>query len=736
LKRTNAPALALVLLVAATPAAWAQSQPQPDAEKIESIVVQGQFLGSGAQSAMKQDIAVRDTPFTVQSYTESFMKAIETTNVADMYNYMTGVKRAGNTGYDLTIRGFKTGSEDKNAIMVDGLPGLTGRFGSPPTVGVDHIEVVKGPMSVLYGQIQPGGFVNIISKKPRSEASASVDVKGMTYAGDKLKFGDRSGYDVAADATGPLDADRKFLYRIVAEYGDRDLFRDFTYEKSLYFAPSATWNISDVTWLTVQFEHRDVKNAFDNGLAAPLRDIRLVAPITTRYQEPDDFRKEKGDAFSAQFSHAFNDDVTWNTSLRSVANQSDDAAYASVAVRPDNVTLQRRARQNHIERKYNYFDTSVNAQFATGILKHKLIVGANGGRDTDDENRKQFFNGGACPGPTCLDIDIYNPVYGRAPSLASLPAVNPGTPTLLTNQFFKSDSFGIYASDLVTITEQWKFVAGLRNTHEKQTIEEHRQANVPSYTKTADKSALPMAGLLFQPDRVWTLYTSYAESYVPVPANSLDVNNVNSFKPISGKQVEAGVKFENLFARHVNGTLAVFDIKRDNTLNTFTCAIGTCAEQLGEERSKGVELEMDVHPVKNWQVAFGYAFVDAKITSSRDPVQVGQRLPNVAKNSANLWSRYDIDSGLLKGLGIGLGVVYTGERSGILPSTADRRDLALPAYTVVDLAFSYIWERYAFNLKIGNLFDKTYYESTGQTAQVQVAPGAPRNVTLSMRVHF
>src|SRR5260221_555518 len=381
-----AAAVAAAFQIAIPALAWAQAQPDagspaPDsAQKAESIVVQGQFLGSGAQSAMKQDVAVRDTPFTVQSYTESFMKAIETTNVADMYNYMTGVKRAGNTGYDLTIRGFKTGSEDKNAIMVDGLPGLTGRFGSPPTVGVDHIEVVKGPMSVLYGQVQPGGFVNIISKKPKGTPSTTIDVKGITYSGDKLHFGDTSGYSVAADTTGAVDADHRFLYRIVAEYGDRDLFRDFSYEKSLYVAPSATWNITDVTWLTLQFEHRDVKNSFDNGLAAPLRDIRLVAPITTRYQEPDDYRKEKGDAFSAQFSHSFNDDLTWSTSLRSVKNQSDDAAYASVAIRPDNVSLQRRARQNHIERKYNYFDSNGNAQFATGPLSHKVIVGVSGGR--------------------------------------------------------------------------------------------------------------------------------------------------------------------------------------------------------------------------------------------------------------------------------------------------------------------------------------------------------------------
>ncbi len=735
-------AVAVVLQFAGSQAALAQATAQdaPDAprdtspSKAESIVVEGQFLGTGAQSAMKQDVAVRDTPFTVQSYTDSFMKAIETTNVADLYNYMTGVKRAGNTGYDLTIRGFKTGSEDKNAIMVDGLPGLTGRFGSPPTIGVDHVEVVKGPMSVMYGQIQPGGFVNLISKKPRATRLTEVDLRGATYAADERHFGDANGYDFAVDSTGPIDAGGRFLYRVIGEYGDRDLFRDFTYEKGLYFAPSVTWNVSDTTWLTLQYEHRDVKNSFDNGLAAPQRDIRLVAPITTRYQEPDDYRKEMGDTVSGQFGHAFGEDITWNTAFRLVDNRSHDAAYASVAVRPDNIHLQRRARRNEIERKYDYFDTNVNWQFATGPLKHKLLLGVGGGHDTDDEDRKQFFNGGKCPGPTCLDIDIYHPVYGQVPPLASLPPVNPSTPNLLTDQFFKSQSYGIYASDLVTLTEQWKITAGARNVHESQTIEEHRQPNVPTYTKTADKGAVPMAGVLFQPDRVWTLYASYAESYVPVPANSLDIHGVNSFAPIVGKQVEGGVKWENLFGRRINGTAALFDIKRDNTLNSFSCALGTCNEQLGSERSKGFEIEADVRPARNWQVAAGYAYVDATVAASRDPAQVGQALPNVAKNSFNLWSRYDVAGGALRGLGIGLGVVHTGERSGILPSSADTRNLALPAYTVVDLGFYYVWQRFTFNLKLGNLFDKTYYESTGQTAQVQVAPGPPRNVTFSVRV--
>lgn len=718
----------------ATPASVKSAESEATAQTIESIVVQGQFLGSGAASAMKLDIPVRDTPFAVNSYTESFMKAIETTNIGDLYNYMNGVKRAGNTAYDLTIRGFKTSGTDKNAIMVDGLPGLTGRFGSPPTVGVDHIELVKGPMSVLYGQIQPGGFVNIISKKPKGAPSYTLDFKGQTYASsDKPSFGDRNGYTTSADFTGPIDADGRFLYRLVAEYSDRDLFRDFTFEKGNYFAPSATWNISDVTFLTLLLEHRYVKNSYDDGLAAPGFDIRRVASRTTYYHEPGDAREEKGDAVALQGSHSFNDNLTWNAALRSAKNSSDDSAFASVAVRPNGTSLQRRARLLHATNEFDYLDTNLNAQFDTGFLKHKAVFGVKVGRDNIHQWRERFFNSGACPGPTCIDIDLYNPVYGRVPAMTDLPAFS--SPTLQSDRYFKTESRGIYASDLITITEHWKAVAGVRNAHEKQTIREVARPT-PVAEKAADKGAIPMAGLLFQPDKIWTFYASYAESYVPADAAEQDVNGQNPFLPVIGKQFEVGTKAEGLLGGRLNATLALFTIDRDNTLNAFACARGTCSEQLGGERSRGGELELNARPLENWQIVFGYSFVDAKVRSSLDPVQVGARLPNVARNSANLWSRYDIKSGWLKGLGIGVGVVYTGDRTGLLPTSAESRTLNLPSYTVMDLGFYYVFDRYAINLKIGNLFDREYIESAGSLAQVRILPGAPRNIVLSLRAHF
>src|SRR5258706_7547519 len=209
-----------------------------DVQKVESIVVQGSFLSRAAESAMKLDVPIRDTPLTVTNYSQDFMKAIETAEVLDLYKYMTGVNRGGQSAYDLSLRGFKTTSNDRNALMTDGLPGQVSRFASPPTIGVDHIEVVKGPASVLYGQAQPGGFVNIILKKPQEERDFFVDLKGTAYKSGKIGLNDATGYTIAADLTGPVDETRKVLYRVVMENGDRDGWRDFTYEKSQYLPPS------------------------------------------------------------------------------------------------------------------------------------------------------------------------------------------------------------------------------------------------------------------------------------------------------------------------------------------------------------------------------------------------------------------------------------------------------------------------------------------------------------------
>ena len=703
------------------------------AQPIQTVSVKGQYIGTGAASAMKLNVPVRDTPFSVAAYTDTFMKAIEVVNVADLYNYMTGIKRSGNTGMEMAIRGFKTGANDKNAIMVDGLPGLSGRFSSPPVIGTDHVEVVKGPASVLYGQAQPGGFVNLVSKKPKETFGGEFDVKVTGYNGDKLGLRDATGYDVSMDVTGPIDAERRLLYRFVAQHNDTDTFRDHTFNQGTYVAPSLTWKLTRATSATIGFEYRRSKSAYDQYLVAPNKDISLVAPITTHYNEPGDLLEEHGHATTLALSHAFDNDVKWSLSGRFVKNGDTATGYDNTGIRADNVTLQRRARGQENEREFNYIDSNFTLPFNTGGIEHKMIVGVNGGRDTLDTNRLQFFNGPAT-GPQSLDINIYNPVFGRAAPLASLPLVNPATPGNLNRRYTVTTSSGLYTSDLMTLAEQWKLNLGVRYTSEEQKFRELKVAGVAPGSKSTSK-VLPLAGLLYQPSKDVTLYTSYSSSYVPAPASSQDVNGNNPFSPESAKQYEVGTK-ANFLKGKLRTTFAVFRIEKSDVLSTFACPIGTCSQQIGNERSQGFEVEVNARPMPGWQIATGWAHTLATVVKSADPAQVGARLTNAPLNSANLWSRYDVDNGALEGLGVGFGLVYNSERTGTIPITADKRVLKLPGYAIADLGLYYNYGDYDFTLKIGNLFDRKYYESAGFMNELQILPGAPRNLAFSVRKSF
>jgi iron complex outermembrane recepter protein len=319
-----------------------------------------------------------------------------------------------------------------------------------------------------------------------------------------------------------------------------------------------------------------------------------------------------------------------------------------------------------------------------------------------------------------------------------------------TDTGFLTNSAGLYFSDLLSFGEHWKLSLGARAVHEDTVTREDRTKNT-RYESKASKSFIPSAGLLFEPTKHWTLYTSYSQSYVPAQAQFLNrLGQPGTFKPITGKQVELGLKTEDLFDRKLSGSIAVFRIRRLDTLISvapsdqvayFGAACTgvpdgeSCYAQGTGEQSKGAELELNAHPLENWQTTLGYSYIDARVFKAPIAAQQGSRLLNTARNSGNLWTRYDVPSGFARGLGVGVGVVYSGDRAGTVPTSTNAHVLLLPSYFTVDLAINYIVRNYAFNLKIGNLLDKSYYESIGQGTNGvnQLAPGAGRLVTLSMR---
>lgn len=693
---------------------------------VETVTVTG-FLGQGAVTASKLDIPVRDIPLSVSSYTGDFMKAIESTNVSDLYQYMTGVERAGNTGYDMVIRGFKTGGNDRNAIMTDGLPGLTVRFGSPPTIGVDHIEVVKGASSILYGQEQPGGFVNIITKKPEAIQSGTVK---LTTTAEQARSGQAWGVDAAADFTGPIDSEGRFLYRIVGEIGDVDHFRDFSYERPVYLAPSFTWNIDDNTTALVQFEYRHTQTSYDSYLVTPDLDITKIPSIYTHYQQPTDWQKETGKTATVTLSHSFAHGITWSGHYRYVDHEDSARGFDVVKIWPGTTTLGRRARGQLNKRTYSFGDTYVTVPFDSWFFSNKLVVGAQYGEETDDFGRLQFYNAPQAPNPLTADIDIYNPVYSTTLPLSSYPIGS------INDRITTSDELGVYANDLMTFSDQWKAMVGLRYAKQDQS----RLTKVPGKADKLEKNSnsdwLPMAGLIYQPSKTLSFYASYSTSFVPQSASAQDINGNNNFAPVQASAYEVGSK-STFWDGKASVTLALFRIKEKNVLNKFSCPIGTCYEPIGSERSQGLEVELNARPLEGWQILAGYAYTDAKVTDSNTINQIGALLANVPKHDAHIWSRYDFASGPLFGFGFGVGVTYISDRKGTLPTSKSLKVLDLPGYAKADVALYYTYdERYDVTFKVSNIFNKTYYASAGSQGALNILPGTPRTFTLAIRAHI
>ena len=265
------------------------AQPQTPAPGDGEIVVTGRFIDTGAQSATKLDVRALDVPLSVSAYSEKFLQAIEANRVSDLYKYMTGVQRAGRSGVSIVLRGFGSSNNDRNAIMTDGLPGLSGRQ-SPSTATSDHIEVVKGPASILYGQVQPGGFVNIITKKPSLSAATTVDLRFEKGVGEFDRAITATG---TVDTTGPLTGSGDILYRFVGETGFGNGFRKRGYETPLLLAPSLSFEFGD-TSITLLGEYQRVKEFYDSFLVAYDDNIANVARLDTSYQEPWDYELNEG----------------------------------------------------------------------------------------------------------------------------------------------------------------------------------------------------------------------------------------------------------------------------------------------------------------------------------------------------------------------------------------------------------------------------------------------------------
>lgn len=666
----------------------------------------GRYRADSAYSATATQQPLLDTPRTVHVVTEQVILDQQAQDLRDVVRNFSGVQAtniSGGTTDSFIIRGFEVQN-----VLLDGfqLGRNTTRMQTP---NIELVELVKGPNAILFGQSQPGGIINVVTKSPKVEPRRVI-------TGQFDQFGRR---ELLFDATGPVDDEQRLLYRLVAAVEDTEVFRETDVPgeiKQTLVAPSVTWNLNGRHSLTGALEYTDSERYVDTGSVAytdPVSGELIVAdiPRKRRLGEHIDVRKTD-DQYTFRLGYDGQIFDRWN--LSADVNHQDGSHstfnHQPVSASADG-TLVRGQQQFLPEEKRTQLRVQVDGKLQLGATHHQLALGA-------DHNVRKFGSEGSF-GMTPNVINFFDPVYGLTEVDVS--------PVLVSDFNDKQTSF--YAQDVIAIGDRWIVSAGLRVDDYRRDREIMFGTNLNNLSLDSKIETSPNAGVVFKPTENLSLYASYSESFDPNnPSVNIVTGDLVTLDPSEGKQYEVGVK-GLLWNERVFATLSYFDLTRTN-VRFGTDPVTQVALLNGEEASKGVELDVTVQFAEGLNLIFNYAYLDAEIVVGNNE---GNRPVNTPRNTANLWLTYEFLQGPLRGFGIGGGASHKGEFFANSSNT-----LALDSFTTVDLtAFYYLplssRSQLRFQLGVRNLTDENYIRS-GSTRSLDV--GEPRNFHASVGFEF
>ena len=708
MKRSTRAALLFCSAVPTAHPAFAQDT-NPGA-RLEAVTV------IGTRQAFKGDFNRLETPQAEQSIDAETLRGSGAVNLSQALDLSASVARQNNFGglwNAFALRGFVGDENLPSNYLVNGFNAGRG-FGGPRDLsGIESVEVLKGPRAALFGRGEPGGTVNLVTKRPTFKTAGEL----------RLHAGSFETYRADADWTTPLsDA---VAVRLVGFAEDAGSFRDTVETRKYGMSPSLAWRISPQSRLVYELELSHQEIPFDRGVLAINGQLGLI-PQSRFLGEPGDGPlKADVQGHQFEFQHDFSKDwsalvgfTTRKTSLEGFSTEAELAANRQRLL-VDGRTLTRQRRFRDYDASYQVIRGEINGRFQLAGLQHRLIFGV----DTDRFENDQVFLRARAPtlasNPTAAQqqaIDIFNPVYGSY----TLP-----TPTPLTNRVETQKSVGVFAQDQINLSERLQLRLGARFDDYRQTLL-NRANNQTSSQKEARTS--PQLGVVYRAGDALSLYATYGENFRPL--SGADAQG-NGFEPNQSTSVEAGAKFS---LGGMNGTVAVFQVKQKNIL---VAADASAATQLaiGKARSQGLEIDLQGEITKDLSLWASYAYVDAKTSNTfNDPnfgvaVPAGSRLLNVPKHTLSLQL---VNSMAVAGRGLqfGGGLLYVGQRSGEFTT-----NFKLPAYTVARAFAAYgLTKSTTLRLDVDNLFNETYY--TNSFSALWVQPGTPRSARVSAAFKF
>ena len=629
------------------------------------------------------------------------MEDQQAVRIEDALSNVSGVAFGGTRGgldVDFTIRGF-----NDVPILRDGFRQF-GVFGEsiPEIANLERIEVLRGPASILYGEIEPGGVINLVTEQPLSEPFYEAHVQ----------VGNRGFVSPSIDFSGPLTDDGRVLYRFNGLFRQENSFRDFdTKITRSFFAPVVSWQISDRTDLTLQLEYSDYEGPSDVGLPA-IEDEIADVPFDRITGEPDDFIETETINVGYHLEHHFSENWQLRSAFR--FNRQDYLSVSAAAFFSESPLVFRiLGNRDSFDQNFG-LQTNVVGEFSTGSIGHTLLFGV-------DLNRTESTDFLRADLSDFRPIDIFNPIYG------AFDGVDVDALPVVIDQDTQRDRLGIYLQDQIDILDNLILVAGVRYDTIEQTLTNRPSSSTTTSTETVqnDDAWIPRVGIVYQPIPTVSLYGSYSQSFVPNGSTTADGDPL---EPELGEGFEAGIKAEFLDG-DLLATLAYFDITKQNVSTTdpnnpfFSVATG-------EQHSRGVELDITGEILPGWNVIASYAYIDAEVTED-NTIPEGNRLFNAPEHSANVWTTYEIQEGDLAGLGFGLGFNFVGERVGDLANSFE-----VDSYFLTNAAIFYECAGWRAAINIRNLFDIDYIAANRNARASFNEVGAPFTIIGSVSVQF
>jgi len=683
---------------AETPPAESLTQ---DDQSIELLVTgeQDSYRVTEGSTATRTDTPLRDIPASIQVIPRQVIedqRAIRLDEALRNVGSVTFSNSVGNRGQNFLVRGFSA-TQYRNGLREDA--GGGGSFNTrtaQETADLERIEVLKGPASVLFGQGEPGGIINLVTKKPLSTPYYNIE-----FTAGSFDF-----YRPTLDFSGPLNEDGSLAYRLNIAYESAGSFRDFTDSRRYFIAPSLTWIISPSTKLTLEASYLQDRRSPDTGLIVLNGSDRPAnLPFNRTLADPDNYAMNFDETRAYLFlDHKFSDDISVRTAFRYTTSFESFREGLSFInrLRDDNRTVELGISSTDQFYETYTFQNDFIWEFKTGAIAHTLLFGLevnNGfGRFSSQvPPEQQNVTGGL--------LDIFEPNYNAITYTGGFQVFEDG-------DFQKRNMFGVYLQDQITIANNIKLLVGGRF----DSVDTEQLFQVDEFVvEQRDSAFSPRLGLVYQPNANLSLYASYSRSFVPVLGRSA-INE--PFQPTRGTQYEVGAKADFLDGR-LSATLSAYNITRSN-ITTPDPDNPDFSIQVGEQRGRGIDLDVVGEISPGWNIIASYALIDATITED-NRFEVGNRLNNIPNNAASLWTTYTVQSGDLAGLGFGVGAFFVGERTGDLANS-----FTLPEYTRVDAAVYYNRDNFRAALNFKNLFGTEYF--AGSQSRTSVIPGVPFEV--------